>query len=37
MEREAVFRFRLQSEAERETLTALGPLHPMGQPLGSTD
>jgi len=37
MEREAVFRFRLQNETERETLTALGPLHPVGQPLGPTD
>jgi len=37
MERVAVFRFRLQSEAGRETVTALGPLHPMGQPLGLTD
>jgi len=30
-------RFRLQSETERGTLTALGPLHPMGQPLDPTD
>jgi len=37
MEREAMFRFRLQSEAERETLTALVPLHPVGQPLSPTD
>jgi len=33
----AVFRFSLQNEAERGTLTALGLLHPMGQPLGPKD
>jgi len=37
MEKEAVFRFRLHNEAERETLTALGRLHPMGHSLGLTD
>jgi len=28
---------QIASEAKRGTLTALGPLHHMGQPLGPTD